>query len=135
MSQVDLNKYKDFVEKVTSSESNAFGALHSRMIALSDEGVNPALLLTASIGMASEGGEFSEIVKKCTFQGKPMNEETVFHMKRELGDIMWYWVNACRALKLAPNEVVEANVRKLESRYQGGSFDVYYSENRQQGDL
>lgn len=135
MSQVDLNKYKDFVEKVTSSESNAFGALHSRMIELSEQGINPALLLTASIGMASEGGEFSEIVKKCTFQGKPMNEETIFHMKRELGDIMWYWVNACRAIGEDPNEVVAENVRKLESRYPGGSFDVYYSENRQQGDL
>ena len=135
MSQVDLNKYKDFVEKVTSSESNAFGALNSRMIELNDAGVNPALLLTASIGMASEGGEFSEIVKKCTFQGKPMDADTVFHMKRELGDIMWYWVNACRALKLAPNEVVAENVRKLESRYPGGSFDVFYSENRKEGDL
>ena len=135
MSQVDLNKYKDFVEKVTSSESNAFGALNSRMIELNDAGVNPALLLTASIGMASEGGEFSEIVKKCTFQGKPMDADTVFHMKRELGDIMWYWVNACRALKLDPNEVVAENVRKLESRYPGGSFDVFYSENRKEGDL
>lgn len=135
MSQVDLNKYKDFVEKVTSSESNTFGALHSRMIELSDAGVNPALLLTASIGMASEGGEFSEIVKKCTFQGKPMDRDTVFHMKRELGDIMWYWINACRALGLDPNEVVAENVRKLESRYPGGSFDVYYSENRKDGDL
>ena len=135
MSQVDLNKYKDFVEKVTSGESNAFGALHSRMIELNDAGVNPALLLTASIGMASEGGEFSEIVKKCTFQGKPMDADTVFHMKRELGDIMWYWVNACRALKLDPNEVVAENVRKLESRYPGGSLDVFYSENRKEGDL
>ena len=135
MSQVDLNKYKDFVEKVTSAESNTFGALNSRMIELSDAGVNPALLLTASIGMASEGGEFSEIVKKCTFQGKPMNEETIFHMKRELGDIMWYWVNACRAIGEDPNEVVAENVRKLESRYPGGSFDVFYSENRKEGDL
>jgi len=134
MTQVDLNKYKDFVEKVTSQESNEVAALTHRMIEIS-ENVNPALLLTASIGMASEGGEFSEIVKKCTFQGKPMNEDTVFHMKRELGDIMWYWVNACRALNLDPNEVVAENVRKLESRYPGGSFDVYYSENRQQGDL
>ena len=135
MSNVDLNKYKDFVEKVTSAESNAFGALNSRMIELHDAGVNPALLLTASIGMASEGGEFSEIVKKCTFQGKPMDRDTVFHMKRELGDIMWYWVNACRALHLDPNEVVAENVRKLEKRYAGGSFDVYYSENREAGDL
>ena len=132
---VDLNAYMDFVETVTSAESNSFGALHSRMIELHDTGVNPALLLTASIGMASEGGEFSEIVKKSMFQGKPMDRDTVFHMKRELGDIAWYWINACRALGLDPNDVIAENVRKLEKRYPGGSFDVYYSENREAGDL
>jgi NTP pyrophosphatase (non-canonical NTP hydrolase) len=69
------------------------------------------------------------------FQGKPLSEETVFHMKRELGDIIWYWINACRALNLDPNEVIAENVRKLQSRYPGGEFDVYHSENRQEGDL
>ena len=132
----DLNKYKDFVQEVTSLESNSTMVLNNKLIDLEKEtGVNIALLLTASIGMASEGGEFSEIVKKCIFQGKPLDEDTIFHAKRELGDIMWYWVNACRALDLDPNEVVAENVRKLEKRYPGGSFDVYYSENRQEGDL
>ena len=135
MSQVDLNKYKEFVEGVTSQQSNETEALCNQLQSLEQSGVNMALLLTASIGIASEGGEFSEIVKKCTFQGKPLDADTVFHMKRELGDIMWYWVNACRALKLDPNEVVAENVRKLESRYPGGSFDVFYSENRKEGDL
>ena len=88
-----------------------------------------------AIGMASEGGEFSEIVKKCVFQGKPLNDETVFHAKRELGDIMWYWINSCRALGLDPNEVVAENVNKLKARYPGGEFDVHYSENRKEGDL
>lgn len=132
----DLNRYKDFVQEVTSNESNMTSALVGKMVDLEKEtGVNIALLLTASIGMASEGGEFSEIVKKCIFQGKPLDTDTVFHAKRELGDIMWYWINACRALDLDPNEVVAENVRKLEKRYPGGSFDVYYSENRQEGDL
>ena len=135
MENVDLNKYKDFVQEVTSGESNAFGAMHSRMISLSDEGINPSLLLTGAIGMASEGGEFSEIVKKCIFQGKPLDDETVFHCKRELGDIMWYWISSCRALGLDPNEVLEENVNKLKSRYPGGEFDVHYSENRKEGDL
>ena len=135
MKVVDLNLYKEFVEQVTSSESNSITALNERMKELEECGVNPALLLTASTGMASEGGEFSEIVKKCTFQRKPMNPDTIFHMKRELGDIIWYWVNECRALNLNPNEVIEENVHKLESRYPGGSFDVHYSENRQDGDL
>ena len=135
MSQVDLNKYKEFVEGVTSQQSNETEALCNQLQSLEQSGVNMALLLTASIGIASEGGEFSEIVKKCTLQGKPLDADTVFHMKRELGDIMWYWVNACRALDLDPNEVVAENVRKLESRYPGGSFDVFYSENRKEGDL
>lgn len=135
LDNVDLNKYKDFVQEVTSAESNAFGAMNKRMEVLSDGGINPALLLTGAIGMASEGGEFSEIVKKCIFQGKPMDDETVFHCKRELGDIMWYWINSCRALGLDPNDVVAENVNKLKARYPGGEFDVYYSENRKEGDL
>lgn len=133
---VDLNKYKEFVEKVTSLESNTTMVLKHTMEELEKEsGVNIALLLTGAIGIASEGGEFSEIVKKCVFQGKPLNDETVFHAKRELGDIMWYWINSCRALGLDPNEVVEENVNKLKARYPGGEFDVHYSENRKDGDL
>ena len=110
--------------------------LNNTMIELEKEsGVNIALLLTGAIGMASEGGEFSEIVKKCVFQGKPLNDETKFHAKRELGDIMWYWINSCRALGIDPNEVVEENVNKLKARYPGGEFDVHFSENRKEGDL
>jgi len=135
LAQVDLNKYKDFVQEVTSAESNAFGAMNKRMEVLSDAGINPALLMTGAIGIASEGGEFAEIVKKCVFQGKPMDDETVFHCKRELGDIMWYWINSCRALGLDPNDVVAENVNKLKARYPGGEFDVHYSENRKEGDL
>ena len=137
MNNVDLNRYKDFVEAVTSKESNNYDHLHKRILELAngEPVINPSLLLTAGIGLASEGGEFNEIVKKMFFQGKPLNEENVFHMKRELGDIIWYWINACRALGLDPNEVVAENVKKLEARYPGGSFDVHYSENRKQGDL
>ena len=136
MNQVDLNKYKDFVEEVTSEESNNTKKLYEHLrIVETTTGVNLALLLTGAIGMASEGGEFSEIVKKCVFQGKPLNDETKFHAKRELGDIMWYWINSCRALGLDPNEVIEENVNKLKARYPGGEFDVHYSENRKEGDL
>ena len=131
---IDLNKYKEFVKTVTSTEINNKVALIRQLEAL-DNKVNIALLMTGSIGLASEGGELSEIVKKCVFQGKPLNDDTIFHMKRELGDIMWYWISACRALDLDPNEVIEENVKKLESRYPGGEFDVHYSENRKDGDL
>jgi len=135
MNHIDLNKYKEFVEGVTSQQSNETEALCNQLQSLEQNGVNMALLITGAIGIASEGGEFSEIVKKCIFQGKPLDDETVFHCKRELGDIMWYWVNSCRALGLDPNEVVAENVNKLKARYPGGEFDVYYSENRKDGDL
>lgn len=132
--QIDLNRYKDFVNAVTSNASNDLESLITRLREL-NEVVNIPLLMTGSTGVAAEGGEFAEIVKKCVFQGKPMNEETIFHMKRELGDIAWYWVNACRAIGVDPNDVIAENVRKLEARYPGGQFDVFYSENRKEGDL
>jgi len=134
--QIDLNKYKEFVKVVTSNESGNTEALANKIRNLEEEsGVNIATLLTGAIGIASEGGEFAEIVKKCIFQGKPLDDETIFHAKRELGDIMWYWISSCRALGLDPNEVIAENVHKLKSRYPGGEFDVHYSENRKDGDL
>lgn len=147
--QVDLNRYSKFVEKVTSGPSNDLTEFMdtldrldanyelNRDTQLMEHGpdVNLPLLLTACLGLAAESGEFIEIPKKIIFQGKALTPENVFHMKRELGDIMWYWVNACRALGLDPNDVIAENVKKLESRYPGGSFDVTYSENRKEGDL
>lgn len=133
--QIDLSKYSDFVAEVTSQNSNEVDAFVARVHELNELGVNVSLLLTGGIGLASEGGEFNEIVKKMLFQGKPYNEENLFHMKRELGDIIWYWVNACRALGLEPNDVIAENVNKLKARYPGGDFDPYYSENRKDGDL
>jgi len=137
--QIDLNKYKEFVAGVTSDASESIMQMYNRMIDVyTDEAnlkVNPALLLTAAIGLAAETGEFAEIPKKIVFQNKPCDEDAVFHMKRELGDIMWYWINACRALGLDPNEVIAENVNKLKARYPGGEFDAYYSENRKDGDL
>ena len=135
---VDLNRYKEFVEQVTSSASNDLDALILRLKELQSVEnfpLNVSLLLTSVAGMSSEAGEFNEIAKKMVFQGKPWNEDVRHHMYRELGDIAWYWVNACRAIGVDPNTVIEENVHKLESRYPGGSFDVHYSENRKAGDL
>ena len=134
---VDLNRYKDFVHAVTSGASNELDVMIARLRALQDSEppLNIALLMTAGIGLASEGGEFDEIVKKMVFQGKPWNEDQRFHLMRELGDVAWYWINACRAIGVDPNEVIEENVRKLEARYPGGKFDVHHSENRKAGDL
>jgi NTP pyrophosphatase (non-canonical NTP hydrolase) len=138
--RIDLNKYSDFVLEVTSDESKSLTHYTQRLANLDDlsenkPDINVPLLITGALGLSSETGEFNEIVKKMLFQGKPLTEDNLFHMKRELGDIMWYWTNTCRALGLDPNEVIAENVRKLEARYPGGHFDAYYSENRKEGDL
>jgi NTP pyrophosphatase (non-canonical NTP hydrolase) len=136
---IDLNKYTEFVEAVTSQASNDLTTFINRLDQLdgNDGGpsINVPLLITACFGLAAESGEFIEVPKKIIFQGKPLDEAAVFHLKRELGDVMWYWINACRALNLDPNDVIDENVRKLESRYPGGSFDAHYSENRKEGDI
>lgn len=146
---IDLNKYSEFVEAVTSGESNDLTTFMDRLDRLDAnwevfEGgqpprhgpdINVSLLITAGLGLGSEAGEFQEIVKKLLFQGKPLSEETHHHMLRELGDVIWYWVNACRALNVDPNTVISMNVDKLKSRYPGGEFDPFYSENRKAGDL
>lgn len=141
--KIDLNKYQEFVEAVTSQPSNDLTTFINRLDQLDgnfNDGehgpdINVPLLLTAALGLAAETGEFCEIPKKMFFQGKPLNEENLFHMKRELGDVAWYWINACRALGFDPNDVIAENVRKLEARYPGGHFDAFYSENRKEGDL
>lgn len=142
MNNIDLNKYKDFVQAVTSEASNDFPSFVNRITelrvdsALEGKGaINIPLLLTACMGLAAEGGEFIEVPKKIIFQGKPLTDENIFHMVRELGDVMWYWVNACRALNIDPNDVIQENIKKLEARYPGGSFDATYSENRKEGDI
>ena len=130
-----LNNYGDFVTKVTSEPSLSQKSLNARMKEIdSSSQIESARLLTAALGLGSETGEFVEIVKKMFLQGKPASEDNIFHMKRELGDIMWYWTTACMALKLDPYEVIKENQDKLQARY-GEKFEVDRSEHRKDGDL
>ena len=133
--QVDFDKYSKFVDAVTSDESKDFLALSDRLVQLDEKGANIERLLTAGVGLNAEAGEFLEIVKKMVFQGKPWSEDNRQHLIIELGDIIWYAANACMALGISFEDVVARNVQKLEKRYPGGQFDVYYSENREEGDL
>jgi NTP pyrophosphatase (non-canonical NTP hydrolase) len=135
MSTVDTKKYIEFVDAVTSNESKNYSHFAARIIDLENENFPTERLLTAAVGMSAEAGEFTEIIKKIIFQGKPVNEENLFHLKRELGDIMWYVAQACMGLRISLDEVMEMNVEKLVARYPGGQFDVHYSENRKEGDL
>ena len=136
MTKVDTEKYVEFVKGVTSDPSLDYAAFLTRTNSLElQEDCNVTQLLTAALGLTAESGEFTEVVKKIIFQGKPYSEENVFHMKRELGDICWYLAQACMALDTTFDEVLEMNVDKLKARYPGGEFDVHQSENRKEGDV
>ena len=128
-----IDDYAKFVDHTTSMESKDYVALVDRLWAIEDS-ANLPRLLTAVIGMQSETGEFAEIVKKCIFQGKELNDDVKFHLKRELGDIIWYWAQGVMSLGFTPSEIVEENINKLEKRYPNG-FEAIRSENRAEGDL
>ena len=133
MSQFD--KYKEFVDEVTSKESKNYYDFGQRLAILNNEGVPIERLLTGAVGINAEGGEFMEIVKKVIFQGKPYTEENVRHLKVELGDIMWYVAQCAIALDISMEELLDMNIEKLSKRYPDGTFDAYYSENRKEGDI
>ena len=131
---IDFNKYTEFVDAVTSDSSKDFVSLADRLGDLDRQGANIERLLTAAVGISAEGGEFTEIVKKMVFQGKPWNEDNREHLIIELGDVMWYVAQACMALDVPFDDVIRGNVKKLEKRYPGGSFSVEKSEVRAVGD-
>ena len=130
-----FSTYTDFVTKVTSDPSMDLESLKKSFIEIEENSdIKTPRLLTAALGLGSETGEFVEIVKKMFLQGKPPSEDNIFHMKRELGDIMWYWITACASLGLDPYEVISENQEKLAARY-GEKFEVERSEVRKKDDL
>jgi len=131
---VQFDKYVEFVDEVTSDASKDFLALSDRLVELDEKGANIERLLTAGVGINAEGGEFLEIIKKMIFQGKPWNADNKEHLIIELGDVMWYVAQACKALDISLDDVVSRNVTKLLKRYPEGAFDAYFSENRAKGD-
>jgi NTP pyrophosphatase (non-canonical NTP hydrolase) len=133
--KVDFSKYAVFVDGVTSDPSKDYKSFIESLSSLDGKGANINRLTTAAVGISAEGGEFMEIVKKMVFQGKPWDEHNRKHLIIELGDVMWYVMQACMALNVSIDDVVQGNVDKLKKRYPGGDFDVYYSENRKEGDL
>ena len=140
-----INDYAKFVDTTTSDASRDTSVLSNRVLNLRGthghingktyESVQVARLMTAVIGMMAESGEFAEVVKKKIFQADtPFSEQEVFHMKRELGDVLWYWCQGCMALGFTPEEVMQENIKKLEQRYPNG-FEVVRSEVRADGDI
>ena len=131
-----INDYAKFVDSTTSRQSKDYLAFidSTSKLEAQEDWINVPRVLTSAIGMLAESGEFTEVLKKMIFQGKPLNDDQRFHMKRELGDILWYWIQGCMALGYTPDEVMDENIKKLEARYPNG-FEVARSETREIGDI
>lgn len=133
--EVDWDKYAEFVEVMTSNATKNYDDYTKRLAELKEEGCDVNRLTTAAIGIAAEAGEFQEIVKKVLFQNKPWNQDNKDHLIIELGDIMWYVVQACKALDVRMQDVLIGNTFKLLKRYPEGTFDYLKSEYRAPNDL
>ena len=132
---VDVDQYMEFVDQTTSIPSKNNGEFIARIAELDKKGVDIARLMTAALGISAEGGEFTEIVKKIAFQGKELTDHVKLHMLKELGDVFWYYSQACMALGFDFNKVLATNMAKLLARYPDGTFQVDMSENRKEGDI
>ena len=135
MATIEPNKYIEFVRQTTSPASSEYSKLVDRLNELEGQGADVSRLMTAAFGMSAECGELVEIIKKIFLQGKSYNEDNVIHMKKEAGDVLWYLSQLCIALDTTFEELMEINYQKLSARYPEGTFSVYKSENRKEGDL
>jgi NTP pyrophosphatase (non-canonical NTP hydrolase) len=132
---IDTNKYIEFVRQTTSPASSDYAALLERMKELNDDGVKLTHLLTFALGASAELGEAVEIIKKCLLQGKPYNDDAKIHLLKECSDCFWYFAQLCIAMDTSFEEIMQINYEKLSARYPEGTFSVYRSENRVEGDI
>ena len=129
-----LNDYINFVDTVTSDMTKNYDDFKDALDIMQEQGIEPSRLLTASVGLSGEVGEFNDIVKKILFQGKEIDEDAKKHLKSELSDICWYMVQAIKALDSSWEEIFDINIVKLSERYPGG-FDALKSASRKVGDI
>jgi NTP pyrophosphatase (non-canonical NTP hydrolase) len=84
-------------------------------------------LFNGILGLAGEAGECADLVKKHYFQdGRNIYRDLI----DELGDVLWYVVEAAAALGVTLEEVAQYNVDKLRKRYPEG-FDADRSLHRE----
>lgn len=88
-------------------------------------------VLNACLGLAGEVGELNDLVKKAIFHEKEVDTE---HLKKELGDVMWYVSMMCQSMGWELDEILQMNVDKLMARYPDG-FDTVRANNRKEGDI
>lgn len=132
---IDSQKYIEFVKQTTSPASSNLDILIDRIKELDEQGIKLTHLLTFALGASAEIGEAIEIIKKCLLQGKPFNDDAKSHLLKECSDSFWYFAQLCIAMDVNFEDIMQINYDKLSARYPEGTFSVYRSENRVEGDV
>lgn len=73
------------------------------------------------IGVANEGGEVTGVIKKA-IRDKWTPIRFREEVKKELGDVMWYTARLLNSLGMTIEEVLDANVAKLDERHRKGTL-------------
>ena len=115
-------EYIDFVNSVTSESSKKMLEMVHSFRHHGRAGSDTKSVVNYCVRIKWEASEFSELIKKCVFQGKEYNEDTKNKLKSELSDIMWYIAQGCIALDTTIDDLIEINTSKLKERYPKG-FD------------
>ena len=88
-------------------------------------------ILNACLGLCGEAGETLDLVKHWIFHETPLNLD---HLKKEIGDTMWYVALLCESFGFNMDEIMQINIDKLKNRYPDG-FDVEKSRHRAKDDV
>lgn len=121
-------------QKLASRTNDGFATsrLMTKMIELPDYVPSDfGGVLNACLGLAGEVGELNDMIKKWVFHEKELDET---HLKKELGDVMWYVAMMCQSMGWELDDVLQMNIDKLIARYPEG-FDVDRANHRQAGDV
>ena len=98
---------ENYVEHAMTTDCKYDAELYARMIKC-------ARLQHAAMGLATEAGEFVDMIKKHIYYGKALD---VVNAKEELSDCSWYIALALNELNTTMNEVLTLNINKLKLRY------------------
>lgn len=122
-----------FVEKekkeMTGLFANTYQKLAARTCSIPYERKED-MLRHAVLGLNSEAGEVAGIFQK-EYQGHEVKLE---HLMKELGDCLWMIAEACTALDISMEDVMQLNIAKLRARFPEG-FTAERSLHRAEGDI
>jgi NTP pyrophosphatase (non-canonical NTP hydrolase) len=97
---MDVNFYQELVQRTAGSHET-----------------KEMQLCNWAMGLCGEAGEYTELIKKHVFHGKPLDRVKAI---KELGDVCWYLTMCATELDLTLSEIMATNIEKLKERYPNG---------------